>query len=331
MINADWQHHYATINGIRTHWVEQGSGPLVMLLHGFPHTYYSWRHQITPIAEAGYRVIAPDLRGMGQTEGPSNLEGYRVIDRVNDLIGLLDHYGEQRAIYIGLDFGVMSAYDLAHLHPERVAGIIGLENPFFAQGTESPLTTYSRIAEKHFLHIAYFVNQNAEAVADLEARPREFFKRVLWALSGEGDYHAVFAHPPGTHYIDALPEAPPLPWKWLSEADLEHYVADYSRSGFATPLNWYRSMDIVWEDRYPYADNAAEVPFYFIGSERDIDLDTFHGDEPLQKIKDHWADLRKVTMIDAAGHLMQQEGPAEVNAAILENLAHLKAEAPALA
>ncbi|NLT30585.1 MAG: alpha/beta hydrolase [Propionibacterium sp.] len=325
---AGWHHRYATINGIRTHWVEQGWGPLVVLLHGFPHTYYSWRHQIGPIAAAGYRVVAPDLRGMGRTEGPEELSAYHVRDRVDDVLGLLDHHGEQQAIFIGLDFGVMTAYDIAHLHPERVRGIIGLENPFFTGGSESPLTGYNRMAEKHFLHIAYFVNQYDEAVADLNARPREFFTRVLWALSGEGDYHAVFRHPPGTHYVDALPEAPPLPWPWLSEADLEHYVADYSASGFVAALNWYRSMDLVWQDRAPYADNAADVPYYFIGSENDIDLDTFHGDEPLQKLRDHWSDLRKVTMIDAAGHLMQQESPDEVTTAILDNLADLAGNPP---
>ncbi|WP_238782306.1 alpha/beta fold hydrolase [Prescottella equi] len=114
------------------HYVTEGEGPLVVLLHGFPHTWFSWRHQIGALADAGYRVVAPDLRGMGQTDVPDRLEDYRVDNVVADICGLLDHLGHDSAVFSGLDYGQFVAYDIAIEHPERVRGVIGLQNPFYA-------------------------------------------------------------------------------------------------------------------------------------------------------------------------------------------------------
>ena len=117
---ASWTHRYAHINGIRMHYVEQGAGPLVVLCHGFPHLWFSWRHQIPAIAAAGFRVVAPDMRGMGQTDAPAQVSAYDVEHTVGDLTGLLDALGERSAVFIGLDFGVFAIYDLAFRAPERV-------------------------------------------------------------------------------------------------------------------------------------------------------------------------------------------------------------------
>ncbi|BCN66892.1 hypothetical protein RE943_03650 [Prescottella equi] len=129
---ANWTHHRARINGLDMHYVTEGEGPLVVLLHGFPHTWFSWRHQIGALADAGYRVVAPDLRGMGQTDVPDRLEDYRVDNVVADICGLLDHLGHDSAVFSGLDYGQFVAYDIAIEHPERVRGVIGLQNPFYA-------------------------------------------------------------------------------------------------------------------------------------------------------------------------------------------------------
>ncbi|WP_026403576.1 alpha/beta fold hydrolase [Actinomadura rifamycini] len=316
---AGWSHRYARINDLDVHYVEQGDGPLVVLLHGFPHLWYSWRHQIGPIADAGFRVVAPDMRGMGGTSGPADHRAYGPASIVGDVAGLLDHLGEDRAVFSGLDFGLFAAYDLAHRHPERVEALIALENPFFTPSRESPLTLAARQAERHFNHIHYFAAPGA-ADRDLAAAPREFLRKVFYALSSDYHYLDVWKKPPGTSYIDALPETPPLPWPWLTEAELEFYVAEYSRSGFTGGLNWYRAMDIAWEERKSYAPRTT-VPYYFIGSEQDADLEGWHGDAPLNRLGDHHADVRDVRMIKAAGHMMQMEKPAETTAAMLEFLA----------
>ena len=317
---ANWTHRYATVNGLRFHYVEEGEGPLVVLLHGFPHLWFSWRHQIGPIARAGFRVVAPDLRGMGDTEGPDDHREYGVDAVVGDLTCLLDHLGEEKAIFSGLDFGLFAAYDLAFHHPERVAAIIGLENPFITPSDEPPLTLAARQAERHFNHVHYLAAPGV-ADRDLAAAPREFLRKVFYALSGDYHYLDVWRHPPGTSYLDALPETPPLPWTWLTETELEFYVAAYSRSGFTGGLNWYRAMDLSWEHRKAYAGRRNPVPFYFIGSERDADLEGWHGADPLTRLADHHEDVRGVRMIKEAGHMVQMERPGETTAAMLEFLA----------
>ena len=150
----NWTHHHANINGIQMHYVEQGSGLAVVLCHGFPHLWFSWHRQITALAAAGYRVIAPDMRGMGQTEAPPEPAAYDIDHITGDLLGLLDHIGVERAVFAGLDFGAFAIYDLALRHPERVVAVIGLENPAAPHNPDqSPLTEYRLMGEQHFLHI----------------------------------------------------------------------------------------------------------------------------------------------------------------------------------
>ena len=320
---ANWAHRYAHINGIDVHYVEEGQGPLVVLCHGFPHIWFSWRHQIPAIAAAGWRVVAPDMRGMGQTEAPADPAAYDVDHTVGDLVGLLDHLGEERAVFIGLDFGLFAIYDLAYRHPERVAAIIGLENPAWPHNPEiSPLREAEAWAKNHFVHIHYF-EPYGPADAALNAAPREFLQKVFYALSGDYHYLDVWKHPPGTAYLDALPETPPLPWPWLSELELEFFVSEYSRSGFTGGLNWYRAMDLRWQQRRRFEGVKNPVPFYFIGSENDVDLEAWHGPDPLGDIHRQYSDVRGIAMLPHAGHLMQMEKPREVNELILNFLATL--------
>ncbi|QIX26495.1 alpha/beta hydrolase [Nocardioides sp. JQ2195] len=319
---AGWTHQYARINDLDVHYVEQGSGPLVVLLHGFPHLWYSWRHQIGPIAEAGHRVVAPDMRGMGRTTAPADFRDYDLPALTADLTGLLEHLGEEKAVFSGLDFGVTAAYDLAHLHPERVRALIGLQNPFLNWTDKPPLEMAAAAGRKHFQHIAYFT-EPGPSDRDLDAAPREFLTKVFHTLSGSGNYLNTWQHPPGTTYIDAMDEAPPLPWSWLSEAELELYVENYSASGFTGGLNWYRVGDIRWEQRKQFEGERITVPYYFVGSEKDIDLAVFHGKDPLERFQQYYSDVRDVRIVPGAGHLMQMESPAAVNEAMLAFLADM--------
>lgn len=318
---ARWMHRFARVNGLNMHYVEEGTGPPVILCHGFPHIWFSWHRQIPALAAAGWRVVAPDMRGMGGTDAPADYRAYDVDHTVGDLVGLLDHLGERQAVFAGLDFGILAIYDLALRFPERVRAVIGLENPFpIHDPAVPPLVEAARQAKEHFIHIDYF-RPCGPADDALNAAPREFLSKVFYALSGDYRYLNVWNHPPGATYLEALPEAPPLPWRWLSELELEYYVSEYSRSGFTGGLNWYRAMDLRWEQRRAFEGKKSAPPFYFVGSENDVDLEAWHGDDPLANIPNHHADIRAVRMIRKAGHMMQLERTAEVNAILLDFLA----------
>ncbi len=316
----DWTHHHATINGLSMHWVEQGDGLPVVLCHGFPHIWFSWHRQITALAGAGYRVIAPDMRGMGQTDAPAEVEAYDVDSITADLTGLLDHLGIERAVFSGLDFGAFAIQDLALRHPDRVMALIVLENPTAPHNPEvPPLEEYRAMGSEHFLHIEYF-REPPRADEELAARPRLFLQKVFHTLSGACNYFDVFNYPPGTSYIEAMVEPPPLPWPWLSELEFEFFVSEYSRTGFTGGLNWYRSMDLKWAQRKPFEGVQSAVPVYFIGSEQDVDLEGFHGEDPLGQMRAIFPELRDVRMIPGAGHMVQLEASDAVNAAMLDYL-----------
>lgn len=322
---ADWTHHHAHINDIAMHWVEQGpkQGPAIVLCHGFPHIWLSWRHQIPALAAAGWRVIAPDLRGMGQTEAPADHRLYDVPHVAGDLVGLLDHLGLEQAVFAGLDFGVFAIYDLAYLHPDRVRAIIALENPAYPDSPDkAPLEEAAEWAREHFVHIDYF-RPVGPADAALNAAPREFLRKVLYALSGDFHYLDVWKNPPGMAYLDALPETPPLPWAWFSEWELEWYTADYARSGFTGGLNWYRAMDLRWAQRAAWRHGPNTRPFFFIGSENDVDLEAWHGDDPIGAIPRQYSDVRRIEMLPKAGHLIQLERADEVSRLMVEFLGEL--------
>jgi pimeloyl-ACP methyl ester carboxylesterase len=329
-LSADWFHHYAMINGIQMHYVEQApeageKAVPVVFCHGFPMLWFSWHRQIPVLARAGYRVIAPDMRGMGQTEAPEEPAAYGVDEITADLIGLLDHCNIEKAIFIGIDFGAFAIQDLALRHPERVMSVICLENPAAPHNPDkSPLTEYREMGEQHFLHIEYF-REPPRADVELAAAPRDFFRKVYWILSGAANYFDVFKHPPETSYINAMNEPPPLPWSWLSEIELEFFVSEYSQSGFTGGLNWYRSMDIKWEQRRPFEGVQSQVPAWFIGSERDVDLEGFHGEDPIGLMRAIFPRLMEVQMIPRAGHMMPLEAADELNVILLDYLARINA------
>src|SRR6185503_11041750 len=144
-------HRFVETNGIRMHIAEQGSGPLVVLLHGFPELWYSWRHQLGPLAEAGFHAVAPDLRGYGRTDRPSEVEQYTQLHLVGDVIGLLDALGEQQAVVVGHDWGATLAWNTALLRPDRVRGVVGLSVPFRPRGRSSPLSVMrDRFGERFY-------------------------------------------------------------------------------------------------------------------------------------------------------------------------------------
>jgi len=303
------------------HVAEAGSGLPVIMCHGFPHLWYSWRHQLAALAGAGVRAIAPDLRGYGRTQAPSELTAYGSAQVCGDVTGLIDACGAERAVLVGLDFGAQLVWETALRHPDRLAAIVVLNNPYTGRARQRPSEAFAARAREHFLHLHYF-QQAGRADAELSARPREFLARIFWALSGAGSYSAVFGHPSaGRGYIDVLPPAPPLPWPWLTGPELDYYAAEFGRTGFTGGLNWYRAMDLRWEQTAELGSGRVEVPTFFLAGERDVDLASFSGRDPLERMRSLVADLRDLVLIPGAGHLVQMEKPHEVNAHLLRFLA----------
>ncbi|WP_460720535.1 alpha/beta fold hydrolase [Nocardia heshunensis] len=304
------------------HVADTGEGYPVVFCHGFPHTWFMWHHQLDALAAAGYRALAPDLRGYGRTDAPEDPAAYTNEAVIGDLMALLDDIGAAKAVFVGLDFGAQLVWELSLRKPERVAAAMVLNNPFAPRPPKAPSAFWTRAAERHFLHLSYF-QEPGIADAELAADPRGFLARVYYSLSGDYHYLDTWKNPPGIGYLDALPQAPALPWPWLTQAEFDTLAADFERTGFTGGLNWYRNLDRNWELTAPYADAKVEVPTFFLYGENDPDMEGFSGRDPLATLRANVTDLRDVVEIPKAGHLVQLERPDAVNAFLLNNLKSL--------
>jgi pimeloyl-ACP methyl ester carboxylesterase len=317
---SDIKHSLIDTNGIRTHLAEKGTGPLVLLCHGFPESWYSWRHQIDALAEAGFRAVAPDMRGYGQTEQPEAIDQYTMCHLVGDMVGVLDALGEETAVIAGHDWGAPVAWHAALLRPDRFRAVIGLSVPYRPRGAVRPTTVMPQTENAVF----YQLHFQTPGVADAELAydVRATIQGVLVNLSGDA--------PPGTPSFSMVPRAasqrmrstgplPPLP-AWLTEADIAFYVEAFTRSGFTGGLNWYRNIDRNWEILAPFAGARVSVPALFAAGDRDLVM-AFPGMRDLVgNLRTFVPQLRQTIILPGCGHWTQQERAAEVNAAMLDFL-----------
>jgi pimeloyl-ACP methyl ester carboxylesterase len=310
-------------NGIRLHVTEAGAGRPVIFCHGFPHVGYIWHRQLRAVAAAGYRAIAPDMRGYGRSDRPEGVDEYTNAKAVGDLTGLLDDMGEEQAVFVGLDFGAALMWELALRAPERVKAVIVCNNPYVGRSRRRPSEVFAKMAGQHFLHLHYF-QEPGPADKELDADPRRFLSSIYFALSGGFHYLDIWQSPSaGNGYLDVLPAGPPLPWSWLPTAEFDVLTGEFERTGFTGGLNWYRAMDRNWELMEPLADEQITVPAYFLYGERDCDMEGFSGMDPIGMMRAKVPDLRDVSIIPKAGHLVQLEATDRVNETIIRHLAGL--------
>ena len=318
-------------NGVSLHIACLGEGPLVVLCHGFPGLWYSWRHQMQALAAAGYQVAALDMRGYGQSDRPIAVASYGYDQTSSDVLVVLDHFRVERAVVIGHDFGANLAWHMSVHRASRVRAVVALCVPYgmaLAGGSEVlPSSLYAAVAEQHFFHMHYY-QQIESAESPCVGREREFLAKLFWALCAQGELLDWEQFPMvGTDYIDVLAEPGyPLPWPWLSLEDFDYYLEQYLRAGpemaFVGGINSYRAMDHNW---LMFGDTrTAEVclPALYIGGAEDptvklgseADFEVMH-----QRVKD----LRGLHLLPGSGHFLQQEQPQQLNALLLEFLAGL--------
>ena len=311
-------HRFIETNGISMHVVEQGEGPAVVLCHGFPELWYSWRHQIGALADAGYRVIVPDQRGYGETDRPEAIDAYDIIHLTDDLVGLLDALDEPDAVFVGHDWGAPVVWALAQRAPERVRAVAGLSVPFVARAERDPISVMEFLFQDRFFYILYFQEPgvaDAELAADVEDTLRRTYRATSTSESSDG----LRALPrEGTGWRGWLPPSPVLP-TWMSEKDLAYYVAAFERTGFSGGLNWYRNIRRNWELSAAYADVKITMPALFVAGDHDV-VNQFMSDADMA----HWlSDLRVAITMPATGHWIQQERANEVNEILLDFLSSL--------
>lgn len=306
-------------NGVTLRVTEAGDrgAPLVVLAHGFPELAFSWRHQIPVLAAAGYHVLAPDQRGYGGSSVPPAVEDYDIVALTGDIAGLLDDVGAETAVIVGHDWGSVVATNFPLLHPDRISACATLSVPPTPRPLGPPTEAWRKAFGDDFFYILYF-QEPGPADAELADDPARTMRRLMGGIRST-DHTNVFvemATPGPAGFIERLPEPDGLPG-WITPDEVDHYVAEFTRTGFTGPLNWYRNFDRNWELTATTPSATIAVPTLFVGGTADPALAMTPRDRVLDVVSGPYREV----LIDGAGHWLQQERPAEVNAALLEFLA----------
>jgi pimeloyl-ACP methyl ester carboxylesterase len=320
-------------NGIRINIAEKGSGPLVLLAHGFPESWYSWRRQIDAIAAAGFHVVAPDMRGYGKTDAPEAIDQYTIFHLVGDMVGILDALKEPTAVIVGHDWGANVAWQAALMRPDRFRGVAALSVPFRPRGKSRPTSVMPRAENAQFYQL-YF-QEPGLAEAEFERDPRRTIRSMLFGASGDAAVAAAAARAAAAASGAAVaapslgmvqtgggflqgPAPPPTLPGWITESDLDFYGAEFKRTGFRGGLNYYRNLDRNWEIQASLAGAQVTIPALYVAGDRDFVVSFPGTDQLLANLKNFVPNLRGIQMLPGCGHWTQQERPNEVSTAIID-------------
>ncbi|MBV7523481.1 MULTISPECIES: alpha/beta hydrolase [unclassified Pseudomonas] len=325
-----FNHCFADVNGIRMHYIDEGQGSLVILLHGFPYLWYMWRRQIVALTKAGYRVVVPDQRGFGQSERPDAIEAYDMSQSVGDMVGLMAALGETSAVIIGHDLGAWVAQAAAMLRPDLFSGLVMLNTPVPPRGKVKPTVGLQAMAKGRVYHHLYF-QQLTKPDRELAADPRRTLSSVFYSISGSavGDERWRLFVEAGEPILNAFTEPKGAFPSWLSPRSLDYYVAEYTRTGFTGALNYYRCRDRNWEIT-AFLDGAkVNQPSLFIGGAADPSLEPVEIRSLYDQMDAYLPALRKKVLLPGVGHSAAEESPALVNELLLEFLEQLMSGDPA--
>jgi len=318
---ATVNHRVINTNGINMHIAEQGQGPLVILCHGFPELWYSWRHQLPALAEAGYHVVAPDQRGYGQTDCPDAIDAYTLLHLTGDIVGLVQALGAERAVIIGHDWGAQVAWSCALLRPDLFSALGLLSVPYVPRPDVRPTAIMQHFAGEQQFYQQYF-QEPGKAEAEFEADVRTTMLKFLYAGSGDAplEQRLRLVFDKSAKCLDSATVPARLP-TWLTEQNLDVFTKEFERTGFRGGLNWYRNVDRTWE-LTPFLRGAKlRQPSLFIAGENDVVVTLAR--QAIENIKDAMPNLRTKVLLPGAGHWIQQERPTEVNTLLIEFLVGL--------
>ena len=317
-----FNHCFAEVNGIRMHYVDEGEGPLVILLHGFPYLWYMWRRQITALAEAGFRVVAPDQRGFGQTDRPDSIEAYDMSQAVGDMVGLMAALGETSATIVGHDLGAWVAQAAAMLRPELFRALVMLNTPVPPRGKVRPTDALREMAKGRVYHHLYF-QEVGKPDRELASDPRKTLRSIYYSVSGSAvgaDRWRLFIEP-GEPILNAFTDPKEFP-AWLSPRGLDYYVDEFTRTGFTGALNYYRCRDRNWEITAFLDGAVVRQPSMFIGGAADPALEQITG--VYDQLETYLPGLRKKILLPGVGHSAAEESVDQVNELLLEFLDQLE-------
>lgn len=308
---------------IRMHVTEAGKGPLVLLCHGFPETSHAWRHQLPALAAAGFRAVAPDLRGYGFSDSPQAVDEFTVFHLVGDMVALLDALGEETAVIVGNDWGATVAWQAALMRPDRFRKIIAMGVPMMERPPVPPTQLFPRTAEE-LLYVLYF-QEPGMAERELEEDVRTTLRKILFAASGEAGPRREGDGTPNpfgmvsrrSGLLASLPNPAEMP-VWLTAADLERMVEAFTHSGFRGSLNYYRNLDRNWQLQASLEGRRIEVPALFLAGERDPGLAMPGMQEIVAGMGELVPGLVKTVVVPGCGHWLPQERPELVSRAIID-------------
>jgi pimeloyl-ACP methyl ester carboxylesterase len=319
-----FNHCFAEVNGIRMHYIDEGQGPLVILLHGFPYLWYMWRRQIPALVAAGFRVVAPDQRGFGMSDSPAAVEAYDMSQAVGDMVGLMQALGETSAVIVGHDLGAWVAQSAAMLRPDLFRALVMLNTPVPPRGKVKPTIGLQAMAKGRVYHHLYF-QQLEKPDRELAADTRKTLRSIFYSVSGSAvgaERWRLFVEP-GEPILNAFTEPQEFP-SWLSPEALDYYVDEYMRTGFTGALNYYRCRDRNWEIT-AFLDGAlVRQPSLFIGGAADPSLEPVEIRGLYDQLDIHLPGLRKKVLLPGVGHSAAEERPDQVNELLLEFLQHLQ-------
>lgn len=317
---SEISHRTVSSNNIRLHIAEAGTGPTVLLIHGFPESWYSWRHQLPALAQAGYHAVALDVRGYGRSSKPTTVPDYRMVKKVGDVVGLVNSFGTDKVTVVGHDWGAPIAWMSALLRPDLFRGVAGLSVPYAPPGAPTgpkPTQRMRAMAGDNEFYVEYF-QEPGRAEAEIEEDVRQWLLGFYWCASGDvrnGPNISIVSRGQKLRDKFVYPETMP---HWLSQADLDVYTREFEYSGFFGPLSRYRNVDRDWEDLAGFANQPITIPALFIGGSRDGP--TIWGAEAIQRFPQTLPKLFRSEIIEGAGHWIQQESAQRTNELLIEFL-----------
>ncbi|XAR61359.1 Soluble epoxide hydrolase [Bertholletia excelsa] len=305
-------HRNIEVNGINMHVAETGDGPVVLLLHGFPELWYSWRHQMRSLSANGYRAVAPDLRGYGDTDAPSSVTSYTVFHIVADLVALLNALNLDQVFLVGHDWGAAIAWCFCLIRPDRIKALVNMSVPFQPRHPSvKPVQTFRAVFGEDF----YICRFQEPGEIEEEFAKAGTAKLIAAFLTSRDPRPPVFPKS-----LPARFEAPiPLP-SWLTEEDVDYYAGKFDKKGFTGGLNYYRNMDLNWELMAAWSGEQVKVPVKFIVGDLDLTLSFLGAKDYLEKgeMKKYVPNLEEVVVMEGVAHFLNQEKPEEVSAHIID-------------